>query len=72
MYFKYILYTNICISNKKLIILYLLSIIFYLYYINMSISESQDNSIFVGVRREYYELGKLKSEVFVNAGKKRR
>ena len=36
----------------------------------MSISESQDNSIFVGVQREYYESGKLKSEVFVNAGKK--
>ena len=36
----------------------------------MSISESHDNSLFVGVQREYYKLGKLKSEVFVNAGKK--
>jgi antitoxin component YwqK of YwqJK toxin-antitoxin module len=36
----------------------------------MSISESQDNSIFVGVQREYYQSGALKSEIFVNAGKK--
>ena len=38
----------------------------------MSISKSQDNSLFVGVQREYHKYGALKSEVFVNAGKKRR
>ena len=33
-------------------------------------SISQNDHLFVGVYREYYQLDKLKSEVFVNAGKK--